>query len=118
MTDKAKIDRQWLKDVGILILLCFGLYAWWKIECPACHAGNISAEGRCSLGDACPHFYLKPKPFVGLGGLPIERKKYVWEGAGVVEWIGVTGKKGHRTTATCFYCKHTGKMSRYQTWGD
>src|SRR6185503_20968788 len=105
------------KSVGklelIVISLLIGLfaYAFWRVECPFCHAGRVDATGRCSLGDNCRNFY----------GLPqwdewSDKEKSRWIATMTTNRWGRNKYRGHHKAITCSWCSGSGKMSRAAIW--
>lgn len=91
--------------VAVLMLLSFSTYAGWRVECPFCHAGHVDAQGRCSLvlqGKYCSNYSPMPQ----------------WDQWTEKERSSWTGNPGHFRAETCWWCGHTGKMSRIAIWLD
>ncbi len=90
---------------GTILLLGFGTYACWRVECPFCHAGHVDAQGRCPLlhqGQHCGNYYTLPQ----------------WDQWSDEERSMWTGNPGHYRAQTCPWCRHTGKMTRLDIWLD
>lgn len=93
-----------------LLVTCFALFAFVaflayannSVECPFCHAGNVDAQGRCRLGNQCPKFYHWTQ----------------WSEISDKERNTWTGNPGHYKAETCYWCGHTGKMTRWDVWVD
>jgi hypothetical protein len=93
-----------LLAIPVCVVLTYA-YCNERLECPFCHAGRVDAQGRCSLvlqGKSCSNYSPMPQ----------------WNQWTDKERSIYTGNPGHFRAQTCWWCGHTGRMSRIDIWLD